>query len=95
MKFYNNPAIVAKTPIATVLLLEYANIGQLYRMWHEHTAAGQNLWSWISVGIALLFWLNFYRVICPQEKFAFWATVLGFFLNSAVWLTVVYFRYIA
>ena len=61
MRFYSNPTVVSKTPIVTVFLLEAANIGQVIRIWTERSVAGQNLWSWISVGLALLFWLNFYH----------------------------------
>jgi hypothetical protein len=95
MKFWNNPALVGKTPLLTTLLLEYANAGQLYRMWTERTAAGQSLWSWISVWLALVCWTNFYRVICPAEKFALRCTVFGVFMNSLVILSVIYFRYVA
>ena len=94
MKVWNDPKVVGKTPLLTVLLLEYANLGQLWRMWTQHTAAGQNLWSWISVGLALVLWINFYRVITPQEKFARWCTVLGLCLNCCVCLTVLFFRLI-
>jgi hypothetical protein len=81
--------------LLTTLLLEYANVGQLYRMWTERTAAGQSLWSWLSVGCALVLWCNFYRVCCPRERFALWATMFGVGMNLAVVLTVIWFRYFA
>lgn len=91
---WNNKAVVAKTPLVTTFLLEYANVGQLWRMWHEHTAAGQNLFSWMSVGLALWLWCNFYRVFNPEQKFALYCTMFGVFMNLLVILTVVYFRYL-
>ena len=92
-RFWNNPAVVGKTPLLTTVLLEYANAGQLYRMWTERTAAGQSLWSWMSVGTALWLWCNFYRVCCPKEKFALGCTAFGVFMNGLVIATVIYFRY--
>ncbi len=85
---------VARTPIATTLLLEYANVGQLWRMWHVHSALGQNVWSWAAVNAALWLWLNFYRVIVPggMHSFAARATMVGIVLNGAVIASVVYFR---
>ncbi len=91
---WDNPSVVGKTPLVTVVLLENANIQQLVRMWNEGTAEGQSLWGWIFVNLALLLWCNFYRVCCPKERFAFWATVVGVLMNAAVIATVVYFRYI-
>jgi hypothetical protein len=91
---WNNPALVGTwTPILAVACLEWANLNQLYRMWTEWTAAGQSLWGWMSVWVALVLWLNFYRVVTPNERFAFWGTVLGIVMNSAVILSVVFFRY--
>ena len=85
--------LIEKTPIATTLLLEYANVGQLWRMWHVHSALGQNVWSWLSVHAALWLWWNYYRVMLPNDKYARRATAVGLVLNAAVVLTVVYFRY--
>ena len=94
MRPWSDPRIISKTPLATIVLLEHANIQQLIRMWSEGTAEGQSLWGWISVGFALALFINFYRVCCPKEKFAFWATVLGLGMNLLVILTVVWFRYL-
>jgi hypothetical protein len=94
MKLWNDPAWVARTPLLTVLLLEYANIGQLWRMWHEHSALGQNVWSWVSINVALWLWLNYYRVIVPGglRSVAARATMVGIVLNAAVIVTVAHFR---
>jgi hypothetical protein len=85
---------VARTPMLTVALLEYANIGQLWRMWREQSALGQNVWSWIAVNAALWLWLNYYRVIVPGglRSTAARATMVGIALNGAVIATVIYFR---
>ncbi len=82
------------TPIITTFLLEYANVGQLWRMWSERSALGQNVWSWIAVQVALWLWLNYYRVVVPggTRSWAFRATVVGCLLNAAVIGTVWYFR---
>jgi hypothetical protein len=93
MSILRNKALVSKTPIITTLLLEYANVGQLLRMWTVRSALGQNLYSWIAVQIALWLWLNFYITMLPEAKFAKWATIAGITLNLAVVLTVAYFRY--
>lgn len=84
---------VDKTPIVTTVLLESANVQQLYRMWTEHSALGQSLTAWICVNVALLLWLNFYRV--KKLKWALYSTIFGVTLSSLVSLTVFYFRYLA
>lgn len=78
----------------TTLLLEGANIGQLRRMWVEQTAEGQSLTAWLLVSAALWLWLNFYRVITPDQKFAIRCTAFGIVMNALVILTVLYFRYL-
>lgn len=93
MKYWNDPYLVSKTPIITTFLLEAANLQQLYRMWTTWTADGQSVTAWISVNIALILWLNFYRVITPNEKFAIWGTTVGIALNSIVIATVLFFRW--
>lgn len=93
MKPWSNPRVVNKTPIVTFVLLESANVQQLWRMWAQQTAAGQSLGGWIAVNIALLLWCNFYRVCCPEQKTAFWVTVVGVVMNAAVIATVVKFRF--
>lgn len=89
-----SPHIVDKTPIVSVLLLEVANIGQLWRMWTEHSAAGQSLFSWVSVHVALWLWLNFYSVFNPSNRWAIRGTQLGLLLNGAVILSVIYWRWL-
>jgi len=90
----NDPRWVSKTPIATVFLLEAANVGQIIRMWTERSALGQSVWSWVSVNLALWLWWNFYRVITPKELWARRATAIGIALNSVVIASVVWFRFV-
>ena len=94
MSIFSDPKWVGRTPLVSVGLLELANIQQLFRMWTEWTAAGQSLWGWIFVQIALWLWLNFYRVLTPNEKFAIYGTALGVVMNSLVILSIIFFRYI-
>lgn len=90
--FWNDHAVVSKLPIASALLFEYANVGQLYRMWTEHTAAGQSLFAWWAVGLGLLLYANFYRVVTPLERWAIRVTLLSFGMNCLVSGSVLYFR---
>lgn len=90
--FRRNPEYVQYTPLITTALLEYANVGQLYRMWTTWTAAGQELTSWIAVNIALVLWLNFYFVITPDKKWAIRGTLFGICLNFLVICSVYFFR---
>jgi hypothetical protein len=73
-------------------LLEGVNIQQLWRMWTEHTSAGQSVTAWLSVNLALWLWLNFYLVFNRQNKFAIYGTAVGIFLNACVLATVLWFR---
>jgi uncharacterized membrane protein YbaN (DUF454 family) len=88
--------LVALTPVLTTLLLEWANVGQLWRMWSVRSALGQNVWSWLCVHIALWLWMNFYRVAMPigrARTLAIVGTATGIVLNAAVLITVAFFRY--
>ncbi len=94
MKWYRNPKLVDKTPLVTTGLLEAANVQQLWRMWTEHTAAGQSVTAWFSVNIALWLWLNFYLTFNRENKFAIIGTSVGIVLNALVIATVIFFRYL-
>lgn len=93
MSLFNNKALVSKCPIITTILLEGASVGQIVRMFSEHSAKGQNVWSWLSIDLALLLWWNWYRVMTPEDKIAKLSTVVGMTITTAVVLTVVYFRW--
>jgi hypothetical protein len=92
MKILTNPKFVSKFPIATVFFLEGANIQQIYKMWSEHTAAGQSVGGWLFVWVALVMWSWYYKVCVPWEnaKWAFWTTLTGVFINSFVIFSVLY-----
>lgn len=96
--------ILAWTPALAMILLEYSNVAQLWRMWTDQTAAGQELTGWVAVTSALLLWAHFYRHqrdIAAVEatrramNLAYWMALLGVFMNGIVALTVAYFRYLA
>lgn len=78
-------------PVLCTILLEYANVGQLIRMWAEHTAAGQSLQGWFSVAAALILFCVYYRK--KKLTVPFWTTVFGVGMNATVWSTIIYFRY--
>lgn len=95
MRWWNNPEVVSKTPLVAILLFCWFSVWQIWQMWSERTAAGQNLWGWISLWLALVGFLNFYRVCCPKEKLAYWGTVIEILIETVATLTVLYFRYYA
>lgn len=94
MRFLSDPRWVDKTPILTTLLLEAANVQQLVRMWSEGSAEGQSITGWLSVNVALLLWLNFYRVVTPHATWAIRGTLFGVVMNAAVILTVAWFQFL-
>jgi len=94
MSWLNDPARVSKTPLLAIPLFCWFSVKQTIQMWMERTAAGQNLAGWASLLLALLLFLNFYRVCCPKERYAFWGTVVEVGTVTVAMLTVVYFRYL-
>ena len=94
LKWIKDPKIVSNTPLVTVCLLEGANVSQIWRMWTERTADGQSLAGWLMVTAALVLWANYYKVCTPDQKKAFYCTLVGICLNCIVVFSVIYFRYI-
>lgn len=92
MKPWSNPKWVTKTPIVTAFLLEGANLHQLWQMWHEHSSLGQSPWGWLQVNLAMWLWLNFYRVMTPDAKWAMRMTFLGICVNTLVILSTLFFK---
>lgn len=90
--FWKNPNIVKHSPFVSMFLLEAANFFQLIEMWTHRTAAGQSIFGWVSVNIALLLYLNFYLVCTPNMKSAIVATSIGVVINLMVVLTTIYFK---
>lgn len=93
--WYLRKEVCVYAPVLATALLEYANVGQLWRMWTERTAAGQSVTSWFAVFLALACYNQFYRVCVPDQKWAYRMNVLGMVMNLSVCLTVIYFRYFA
>lgn len=92
---WSNDRLVSYTPVVTCLLLDGGAVGQITRMIREHTAAGQSLWSWCAVVLALALWGNFYRVKIPHELPARLFNALAVVVNLGIVATVLYFRLIA
>jgi uncharacterized protein with PQ loop repeat len=84
---------VENIPIICTILLEWANVGQLHRMWTEHTAAGQSVPAWISVFAALSLFAFYYHK--KGLRVPFYTTLFGVVMNLLVNLTVIYFRFSA
>ena len=93
--FLNDQKLVSLTPLLTAFIFEFANAGQLYEMWTKHSAKGQSIYSWSVITLALLLWLNFYRVKTPEEKLAIWMTAVAICMNFLVIGSVAYFKFIA
>lgn len=94
LRFLSNPRWIKYTPAVSTVFIDGGAVGQIVQMIREQTAAGQNLWSWVSVTFMLCLWLNFYRVFTPDQKLAIWATALSIGLNSTIVATIVYFRFL-
>lgn len=94
MRFLNNKKLFSFTPVATMFMIESANIQQVVQMFIQKSSEGQSISGWICIIIALLMWANFYRLFNPEQKMAFWSALVGVFINTFVVLTIIYFRYI-
>jgi hypothetical protein len=90
---WNDKKWVTKTPVVTVILLEGGNIQQLIRMWTERSSEGQSFWGWLQVNAALWLWWNFYRVMTPESRSAYWSPRTSIGINALVMASVLYFRY--
>ena len=91
MHLLSSEKFLTVSPMITAAMLEGANAMQIWRMVTEHSALGQNAWSWVSVNVALWLWCNFYRA-----KFLLTAlcmTLLSVVITSLVVLTVAYYRH--
>lgn len=83
---------VARIPIATTFLLQFANASQLVRMWTERSAVGQSILGWSMVNLALVLYFVYYRVMLPAQKLPQYCTAFGIAMNAAVIGTAAYFR---
>jgi len=88
---FNDPKWLDRSTIVATILLEWANVSQLWRMWGERTSAGQSVIAWCSVFVALALFMNFYRA--KKMTIQKWCSIGGMIMNSSVITTVLYFRY--
>jgi hypothetical protein len=93
MKWYNDSKYVSKIPLLTTILFGYGAVCQMWRMWTTHTAAGQSIFGWVCVTLALMLFLQFYRIITPKEKIAFYSCLAEVFLYFGVIGSIIYFRW--
>jgi uncharacterized protein with PQ loop repeat len=75
-------------PLFASVLIEWSNIGQLWKMWKYHTAAGQNLYSYIAVLAAILLWLLYYRLRLGKTA-AYYVTIVAAFMIGAIIVTII------
>lgn len=97
MKYLTEAKYVSKwAPVVSILFIDVANIGHIWRMFSEQSAAGQSLVSWACVWIALVSWFNFYLRVTPGEegKVARYSTILGIGVVTLVISSILYFRYL-
>lgn len=78
--------IVNYFPVASSVLIESGQCGQLYRMWTQHTAAGQNVWGYVSILVALVLWCFYHRR--NKAKTALYVTMLSCVILMAVIVTI-------
>lgn len=84
-------------PVVSIIFIDAANLGHVWRMFAEGTAAGQSLLAWSSVLVALASWLNFYTRVTPgkEGRVARLTTVFGMVVVAVIISTIVWLRYIA
>lgn len=86
--------IISKTrlieclPALSSVLIEFCNVGQLWRMWTRHTAAGQNPWSYGSLLVSLILWLIYYRVRIGKGT-AYWVTLISAVMVAAILVSII------
>jgi uncharacterized protein with PQ loop repeat len=80
--------LIDSIPLFASILIEYGNAGQLWKMWRYHTAAGQNLYSYISVLAAIILWLLYYRFRLGKTV-AYYVTWIAVFMISAIIVTII------
>lgn len=92
MSRLNDPAFVGRVlPLIGVAFFLECYVGQLWRMWTRQTAAGQSLFGWIGLLVALWAYHRFYSVCCPKERVAIWSVRAEVVVNVLIIATVVWF----
>lgn len=89
----NPKTLVDLFPLISSAFIECGNIGQLWRMWTERTAAGQNLWSYVSILIALLLWVVYFRLRIGK-KLAYYVTLFSLLTIGANIITIALLRWV-
>lgn len=96
MKYLTEAKYVSKwAPVVSIIFIDVANFGHIWRMFSEQSAAGQSLISWSCVLIALISWFNFYYRVTPGDdgKVARYSTLFGISVVASVIASIVWFRY--
>lgn len=73
--------------------MEIAVVGQMIRMFREHSALGQEPISWGLVTLGLVGWVLWYTRMTPEHKVPRYSAMIGCAMNFTGFLTVCYFRY--
>lgn len=84
--------IVSKFPILTIGLIEFFNISQGVTMIKNKSSEDQSILGWIAVIIALILWTIYYKIIIPNEKIAFYSTIISIIINICVLGVAIYYR---
>lgn len=84
--------VVEKYPFVTIGLIEFFNISQGVRMIKNHSSEDQSIMGWIAVTFALVLWTIYYKVIVPEQKIAYYSTVISIFINITIVCIALYFR---
>lgn len=80
--------VIDSLPMLASVLIEAGNLGQLYRMWTQHSALGQNVWSYVAVLAALIMWLLYYRFRLGRTL-AYYVTWIAVFMMAAIIVTII------
>lgn len=89
----NDPKLVSRLcPTIACAFFLWCYAGQVIHMWTKHTAAGQSLFGWIGLAIALCSIHHFYCVCTPKERIAIWSVRAEIMLNIVIIVQVLCLR---
>lgn len=77
----------------SMAMMEVAVVGQMFRMFRERSALGQEPFSWAVVTLGLSGWVLWYTKMTPEHKVPRYSAMIGCGMNFVGFLTVCYFRY--
>lgn len=95
MRFINSPSLnkaVSYSPLIGTCLFVVADTSQIIQIYSKQSSLGHSIWGWTIVIISLLLYATFFKVKTPNEKLAFWCTILNLFVVILLYATVIYFR---